>query len=253
MRFITVLLLGAALAFGQEALNNEGIIKLVKSGMSEELIVNVIKQQPGSYVLGATELVALKDAGVSEKLIAVMLEKGKPAAAAAVPAPAAATESARKNTAVHGPGLFYKKGGEYFELIQEEVEWKTTGAMRNVASAGIVKKDLKGNIAGASSRNFLQNPMEIVIAPPSGMSINSYVLLPMKATKTDRGFNVGPVNKKSGLAKGAIAFGVEKVGDGQFRIVLPTPLGPGEYGILAVAPSDAASAAGKMYTFRILL
>ena len=50
----------------------------------------------------------------------------------------------------------------------------------------------------------------------------------MKAAKSAREFNVGPVNKKSGLAKGALAFGVEKLGEGQFRIVLPTPLGPGE-------------------------
>ena len=248
MRFLSILLLGVVLSFGQETLNNEGIIKLVKAGMSEELIVNVIRQQPGIYVLGATELVALKEAGVSEKLIAAMLDKGKTPVAAAAP-----VEGAKKSTTIPGPGLFYKKGAEYFELIQEEVEWKTSGAMRNIASAGIVKKDLNGTITGASSRNFLQNPMEIVIAPPSGLTINSYVLLPMKATKTDRAFNVGPVNKKSGLAKGAIAFGVEKVGDGQFRIVLPTPLGPGEYGILAVSPSDAASSAGKMYTFRILL
>lgn len=248
MRFLSILLLGAVLSFGQDALNNEGIIKLVKAGMSEELIVNVIRQQPGIYALGATELVALKEAGVSEKLIAAMLDKGKTPVATAP-----SVEGAKKSSTIPGPGLFYKKGAEYFELIQEEVEWKTSGAMRNIASAGIVKKDLNGTITGASSRNFLQNPMEIVIAPPSGLTINSYVLLPMKATKTDRAFNVGPVNKKSGLAKGAIAFGVEKVGDGQFRIVLPTPLGPGEYGILAVSPSDAASSAGKMYTFRILL
>lgn len=248
MRLLSILLLGAVLSFGQETLNNEGIIKLVKAGMSEELIVNVMRQQPGIYVLGATELVALKEAGVSEKLIAAMLDKGKtPVAAVSAP------EGAKKSTTIPGNGLFYKKGAEYFELIQEEVEWKTSGAMRNIASAGIVKKDLNGTISGASSRNFLQNPMEIVISPPSGLTINSYVLLPMKATKTDRAFNVGPVNKKSGLAKGAIAFGVEKVGEGQFRIVLPTPLGPGEYGILAVSPSDSASSAGKMYTFRILL
>ncbi len=251
MRLLTILALGALLVCGQEALNNEGIIKLVKSGMSEELILNVIRQQPGSYVLGANELVALKDAGLSEKLIGAMLDKGKPASAATPGA--AAAEPLKKSTTIPGTGLFYKKGAEYFELIQEEVEWKTSGAMRNIASAGIVKKDLNGTIAGASSRNFLQNPMEIVIAPPSGMTINSYVLLPMKTAKSERAFNVGPVNKKSGLAKGAIAFGVEKVGDGQFRIVLPTPLGPGEYGILAVSPSDSASTAGKMYTFRILL
>jgi hypothetical protein len=246
MRLFSILLVFGLLLAGQEALNNEGIIKLVKAGMSEELIVNVIRQQPGIYVLGAAELVALKEAGVSEKLIGAMLDKGKTPAAVA-------PEAAKKSSAIPGPGLFYKKGAEYFELIQEDVEWKTSGAMRNVASAGIVKKDLNGTIAGMSSRNFLQNPMEIVIAPPSGMTVNSYVLLPMKATKSAREFNVGPVNKKSGLAKGAIAFGVEKVGEGQFRIVLPTPLGPGEYGILAVVPTEAASTAGKIYSFRILL
>lgn len=251
MRILTFLTLGAALVFAQEALNNEGIIKLVKSGMSEELIANVIRQQPGSYLLGATDLVALKEAGVSEKLIAAMLDKTKPAGAPSA-APGTA-EAPKKATAIPGAGLYYKKGGEYFELIQEEVEWKTSGAVRNFASAGIVKKDLNGKIAGVSSRNFLQNPMEIVIAPQSGLTINSYLLLPMKAGKDARAFNVGPVNKKSGLAKGAIAFGVEKVGEGQFRLVLPTPLGPGEYGILAVAPTESAATAGKMYTFRILL
>jgi hypothetical protein len=248
-----MLLLVASFAAGQEALTNEGVIKLVKAGMSEELIGNVIRQQPGTFVLGATELVALKEAGVSEKLIAAMLDKGKAASTATAAATAGAPDAAKKSTSIPGPGLYYKKGNEYFELIKEDVEWKTSGAMRNFASAGIVKKDLNGSISGSSSRNFLQNPMEIVIAPPSGMTINSYLLLPMKADREERAFNVGPVNKKSGLAKGAIAFGVEKLGEGQFRIVLPTPLGPGEYGILAVAPTESASTAGKMYTFRILI
>ncbi|HEU0122254.1 MAG TPA: hypothetical protein VFQ91_17115 [Bryobacteraceae bacterium] len=251
MRIITLLtpLLGAMLLLGQDSMTNDGVIKLVKSGMSEELIVNIIRQQNGVYSLGATELVQLKEAGVSEKLIAEMLEKGK-----AAPATAAGTADAgTKRASINSPGLYYKKNGEYFELIQEEVEWKTSGAMRNIASAGIVKKDLNGKISGISSRNFLQNPMEIVLVPPSGMTVNSYVLLPMKVGKSEREFNVGPVNKKSGLAKGAIAFGVEKLAEGQFRMVLPTHLSAGEYGILAVAPSESASTAGKLYTFRILL
>ena len=63
MRLISILLVFGFLVAGQEPLNNEGIIKLVKAGMSEELIVNVIRQQPGIYLLGATELVALKEAG----------------------------------------------------------------------------------------------------------------------------------------------------------------------------------------------
>jgi hypothetical protein len=242
-------------AFGQEMLDNEGVVKLVKAGMSEELIANIIRQQAGSYSMGAEQLVALKEAGVSERLIQAMLEKGRPeAGAAAGKAGAVATAGQPGGQAtIAGPGLFYKKDGEFFELLSEQVEWKTTGALKNIASAGIVKKDLRGSVAGPSSRNFLRNPMEIVLAPPPGRTVNSYVLLPMRSKSGEREFNVGPVNKKSGVAKGAIPFGVEKVGENQFRLVLTTPLGPGEYGILGVIPDDPDGTSSKMYTFRILI
>lgn len=239
-------------SFSQESMNNDGIIKLVKSGMSQDLIVSVIRHQPGTYVLGANELVALKDAGVSERLITEMLDKGK---GEANPAPAASAklEVAATKGAVPGPGLFYKKNGEYFELITEEVEWKTSGAMNNILSAGIVKKDLNGELAGPSSRNFLSNPVEIVITPTKGLTVNSYILLPLKSEDGARSFKVGPVNKKSGVAKGAIAFGAEKVGENSFRMVIPTALGPGEYGILAAVPSGPTVTTSKMFTFRILI
>ena len=110
-----VLTLGAALAFAQEALNNEGIIKLVKSGMSEELIANVIRQQPGSYLLGATDLVALKEAGVSEKLIAAMLDKAKPAGAPSA-APGAA-EAPKKATAIPGAGRCAARSRRFRSIV----------------------------------------------------------------------------------------------------------------------------------------
>jgi hypothetical protein len=163
----------------------------------------------------------------------------------------AATPSQRAT--ISGPGLYYKKGNEYFELLTEDVEWKTGGAMKNIASAGIVKKDLKGAVTGPSSRNFLTNPMEIILFPPSGITVNSYILLPMKPDKGMRQFNVGPLNQKSGVAKGALPFGVEKVGENLFRMVLQTPLSPGDYGILTATPSDSSAGTTKMHTFRVLL
>ena len=254
--FILLSLMCVLLA--QEPLTNDGIIKLVKSGMTEDLIINVIQQQPGAYAFGAADLVTLKEASVSEKIIAAMLAKGKQGmAGAAGVAPAAGAVkpgAAGQSTSISGPGLYYKKGGEYFELLTEEVEWSTSGAIRSIASAGIVKKDLNGSVAGPSSRNFLQNPMEILLSPPGGLTVTNYILLPMKPNKGVREFNVGPLNKKSGVARGAIPFGVEKVGENVYRMVLQTPLPPGEYGILAAAPSsDSAAERSKMHTFRILL
>ncbi len=254
-----ILLSMTCLLLAQEPMNNDGIVRLVKSGMTEDLIISVIQQQPGNYALGANDLAALKEASVSEKIIAAMLAKGK-AAAAATPAAGAPASGSDKpaavptqRTSISAPGLYYKKGNEYFELLTEDVEWKTSGGIRNIASAGIVKKDLNGALAGPSSHNFLTNPMEIVLAPPSGETVNSFILLPMRLKNGVREFNVGPVNQKSGVAKGAIPFGVEKVGENMFRLVLQTPLAPGEYGILAATPSADATGTSKMYTFRVLL
>jgi len=258
VRNILILLLGATAALAQEALTNEGVLKMVRAGLSEDLVLAAIADQQSSFSLNATDLVGLKEAGVSEKILKAMMAKGRggvPAAVAPPPAEGGKAEAMKPDAAprgIKGDGVYYRKGAEFFEVLTEEINWKTSGALKSFASAGIIKKDLGGKITGPSSRNFLQNPMEIVLAPAAGMSINNFLLLPLKAGKGEREFMVGPVNAKSGVAKGAIAFGVEKVGPNHFRVVLPTPLGPGEYGILPVMPATAGPA-GKMYTFRLLL
>ena len=248
-----ILLCMTCVLLAQEPMNNDGVIRLVKSGMTEDLIISVIQQQPGMYALGANDLAVLKEASVSEKIIAAMLAKGKgDTASGASTGSAKPTAGPTQHTSISAAGLYYKKGNEYFELLTEAVEWKTSGAMKNIVSAGIVKKDMNGAVSGLSSRNFLSNPMEIVLAPPSGVQVNAYILLPIRPRNGLREFNVGPVNQKSGVAKGALPFGLEKVGDNMFRMVLQTPLEPGEYGILAATPPDSGGGTSKIYTFRIL-
>jgi hypothetical protein len=254
MRLLFFLTLALA---AQEALTNEGVVKLVKAGLSEDLVISAIADQPGNFLLGANDLVALKEGGVSEKVIRAMMAKGKPGGAVAPPAAAPKPDAIKVEStlaALPAGSVYYKKGAEYFELLTEEIRWKTSGAMKSFASVGIIKKDLGGTLTGPSSRNFLQNPMEVILAPQQGMSINNFILLPMKVAGKggEREFMVGPINAKSGVAKGAIAFGVEKVGPNHFRLVLPTPLGPGEYGIMPVLPAGSGPST-KMYTFRLLI
>jgi len=239
-----------AIALSQETLSNESVIKLVKSGMGEPLILSIIRQQPGNYSMSADDLVKLKESGVSERIISAMLSRGRG------PTPTAAAEgtpTTGSRATINQPGIYYKKNGEYFELVAEDVAWQEKGAMKNIMSAGIVKKDLKGTIPGPSSRNFLNHPIEVVFGLESGQSINDFLLIPMKANKGERTFLVGPVNSKSGVAKGAIPFGVEKVGDTQFRLVLQSPLSPGEYGILRTSAVGSDTGTSKIYTFRLIL
>src|SRR5689334_9475690 len=79
-----------------QGMNNEAVIKMAKAGLGEDIIVSTIKSQPGKYATGADDLIALKAAGVSDKVIAAMVEKaaaGGGGAAAAPVAPVAAPGS----------------------------------------------------------------------------------------------------------------------------------------------------------------
>jgi hypothetical protein len=73
----------------QKALNNDGVIKMVKAGLSDDLIVSTINAQPGSYDTSAEGLNALKAAGASGKvLVAIVMKTAGPAQVApATPAP----------------------------------------------------------------------------------------------------------------------------------------------------------------------
>jgi curli biogenesis system outer membrane secretion channel CsgG len=69
----------------------DSVIQLVKAGMSDDLIIKSLKKTNKPADLSPADMVKLKQAGVSDNVIGVMLDPSStPAAAAAAPAPAAA-------------------------------------------------------------------------------------------------------------------------------------------------------------------
>jgi hypothetical protein len=92
-----LLAISSVALIAQEPLNNEAILKLVKAGIGEETIVGMVNQQPGKYALAEADISALKDAGVSEKIIAAMIVKGTTTSGVSTPPnatpPASATTS----------------------------------------------------------------------------------------------------------------------------------------------------------------
>jgi hypothetical protein len=71
----------------RQPFTNESIMGLVKIGFSDETIVSMIEHEPGNYSLAAADVIALKQAGVSEKIIRAMLTKSAGGQAAATVAP----------------------------------------------------------------------------------------------------------------------------------------------------------------------
>ena len=59
----------------QQALNNDAVIKLVKAGVSDDLIVSAINVHPGVFDVSVTALKVLKDSGVSDKVVSAMVTK----------------------------------------------------------------------------------------------------------------------------------------------------------------------------------
>jgi hypothetical protein len=69
-------LVSCLLLVAQQALNNDAVIKLVKSGLPEDQIVSIINASQGTYDISSEGLIALKSAGASGKIIVAVVEKG---------------------------------------------------------------------------------------------------------------------------------------------------------------------------------
>jgi hypothetical protein len=74
-RSVIVLVACAAAVFAQQLLDNEAILKLVQAGLSEKIILGIVRNQPGKYSTSADDLIKLKNASVPDPIIAAMIEK----------------------------------------------------------------------------------------------------------------------------------------------------------------------------------
>jgi tetratricopeptide (TPR) repeat protein len=81
-------------AFAAEVLTNETILGMVKAGLGEEVIIGKIKMSKGQYQLATNDMLALKNGGVSDKIIQAMIEASSPPQAKTEQAMARETQNA---------------------------------------------------------------------------------------------------------------------------------------------------------------
>src|ERR1700722_2649195 len=55
--------------------DNGSVIKMVKAGISDDLIISTIEASPGDYDTSADGLIALKTAGASDKVVSAIVKK----------------------------------------------------------------------------------------------------------------------------------------------------------------------------------
>ncbi len=231
----------------QHSLNNDAIIKLLKAGLSDDVIVTIINGSPGIYDTSVDGVIALKTGGAGDKVLAAILTKANaPAPIAATSVAPAAPVAADPNdpTSPHEPGLYLMVNGSdgKQKMVRIEQTESNTGFSRMMIS-------IEARIAGphAVLRTSESKPVFYLYFPSSSSitdapSPSQFSLLILDVKKDHRETEIG----RRGVTPGGGSYTItefnksrviessaEKVRPTIFKVTPDTDLHPGEYAFIA--------------------
>ncbi len=236
------------------ALTNDTIVKMTRAGLDDTVIVQTVQTQPGSYDTTPDDLIALKTAGVSQRVIAALQARS---AGLAVRQGAAEVNPAPLTAGVDEIGVYYQdKDGQWVPLKTERVQFKSSGWLKNAATDGIVKQDMNGHLEGPRSPLALNTGVHLLIYAPSGTQAEEYDFLRLQEHASSREFRVktsGLFHSTTGSQKNELEFHPVKVARDMYTFTVPADIEKGEYGVLPPGSSNVPglSNAGKIFTFSI--
>jgi hypothetical protein len=253
--FVAVLFLAACSLLIAQDMNNDTVIKMIKAGLSDDVIATTINASAATYDTSPNGLIALKQAGASDKVIAAIVAKAAPATASA---PAAAPAPPPLPPGVDSIGVYYQdSGGNWQMLPSEVVVFESGGLVKHVATAGLVKHDLNGVVGGMRSRLVVRTPVTMIIHLPEGRSPNDYRLFRLHVNGNNRQFEslAGTLGHESSSGvHDDIDFTTKEIGPSAYQLAIDGDIGDGEFGFLE--PQDTSSktppSSGKIFTFAIV-
>jgi hypothetical protein len=269
--FLALVLLTTTVLSAQEALDNASVTKLVKAGLSEDLIVTTINSSAGKYDTSASGLIALKKAGASDKVVAAIVLKtsGLTPAPTTPTANQGTTGSATPGGVMLAPGalpagvdsvgVYYldKDGSTWQEVSAEVVNFKAGGALKHYASAGVLKGEMSGIVGGNRSSLNLKLPASFILYVPEGRAPGEYQLLHLHVNADSREFraaNGGIVHDAGGALRDVMEFTSKKIAPRVYLIQFGEDMDRGEYGFLPPADIPVGGAiptASKLYSFAL--
>ncbi len=256
-------------------IDNDTIIRMAKSGLSDDVLIETIKTQPGRYDVRPDDLIKLKTSGVSDKVILTMQAYGNPQPKRA---PGLQSRTGPPSTVNYEPriapdplplapgvdeiGVYYKsqKGetaGQWLPLQTERVVFKSGGAAKSILTHGIISKDMNGHLEGAKSPLIVSTGVQLLIYAPLGTDGNEYDLLRFEEHKDNREFRTltgGVFHSESGAARDEIEFHPQKIAPQMYTFTVPKDIEKGEYGVLppGSANQQGIAGTGKIFTFSII-
>lgn len=228
-------------------MTNDTVRRMHAAGLADELILQTIATQPGQYLTGPDDLIALKSAGISDPVIAAMANKGRrnlthPDAPAIELAP------------VNEIGVYYKNSlGGWVPMESEIVHIKSGGFIKSTVTHGIIKEDRNGVVSGRESKLLLPRPIELLIYTPEGIEGSEYDLLRFRLNSHDREFRTltgGVFHSTGGAQRDEEPFQPKRIAPRTYTFTVPRDTPGGEYGVLPPGTGNVTNG-GKIYTFAI--
>ncbi len=260
---VAATLFAAAPLAAQEVLTNDTVVALAGAGLGEQTLVAKIKSSASSFDVSAGKLLELKQKGLSDAVIAAMIEAGSTSQNSAA---ALGNSDSADPRAPHAPGIYLLvQGAGKMQRIDatSSNQTKTGGFLGYALTGGIAKLKINTVLPGAHARvsansvrptfyfYFDQASASLSGGAPGGFwqgggaaavtSPNEFSLIRFAAKKDRREAAVGQFNitgAKAGVQdKQRVTMTYKDIRPGVFEVRPEQDLAPGEYGFIYSATS----------------
>lgn len=270
-KIVMVALLVAAVPASAETLNVEDVVTLTEMKLGDEAIIAKIKADGARFDLSTDEMIVLKQRGVSNAVIAAMVQSG------VVDTAAEMSMDSPDPMVPHPAGIYLLQGsGDRAKMFRIDAtsssQMKTGGLLGYALTSGIAPMSMKVSIPGETARAqattkpffyFFFDQAEQGAAAGSFLgstylasSPAEFNLVRLKSKKGRREAKVGKVGiggaKMGIMDEDRIPIEYELVRPGVYKVKAADPLEPGEYGFLySIAGGQGGAATARIFDFSV--
>jgi hypothetical protein len=215
-----------------EDITNDRVIEMAKKGLDDDIIIAKIKTGHPKFSLTDNDMMALKNGGVSGKVIAAMLEASVLTAA------------------------IVKIDGNPVEL-HTLGEAKTGGRLGHTLTYGIKSVKNKAYLEGQHAPVIVSANPKVDIELPPNDTIDNYLVVQMNGKGDRRELEVGSVGAAVGAkvgvrAEDVVKMSTEDLRNRHYRLTCRKQLKKGEYMVYVVGSPDTIHGIyGKGYDFTV--
>ncbi len=283
-RFISTLIIAGLICVASftavpaqdEVMTNDEVIALSKAGLSPGIIIGKIRSGKSNFDLSTDALIKLKQSGVSDDIVATMLEaKSGRSTSSTTGTTMAGGDDPNNPMSKHSYGIYlYEVRGEQRKMTQlapnVSAQNRTGGTFTSSLTYGIGKVKVKSNLPGRNASLQIKDSQPVFyfyldvssggLNTASGIpsTPNEFAMVRFNQRSDNREVTIGKMNAfggKGGLSdEYVVQFNAEDMGNGVYRVTPSGPLRAGEYAfyLLNSGNSNASAAVGaKFFDFGV--